>query len=196
MTKIVPIVCPGCGIPMYGKNTDTVFLCPGCGTLHSRDGKVAVVEYEAGEFARPSDGERIYMPFWKLGVDFSINGQQVADSLVATLAGLLGPGASAGRIEMFLPAFETGPARYRELAERLTRSPPAYAPGRLDPSVRREPCAVSAEMADGMADFLFVTLEAQKPGTLQRLDYGLQVTSRKLVYLPYYMKGDDLVPGY
>jgi hypothetical protein len=51
-------------------------------------------------------------------------------------------------------------------------------------------------MTDEMADFLFVTIEAEKPGTLQKLSYDLKVNSKKMVYLPYYKKGNDLVPGY
>ncbi|BAI62805.1 conserved hypothetical protein [Methanocella paludicola SANAE] len=196
MTKIMPIVCPGCKNPMYGKDHDTVFLCQGCGTLHARDGKVTIIEYEAGAFAKPPEGEKVYLPFWKLGTDFRINSQRVEGGTISRFAGFLSGNSNAGHMDMFLPAFETETSRYKELAEKLTLTPPKYSPDRLDPTVKREPCTVEAEMADGMADFLFVTIEAEKPGTLQQLDYGLQVTSRKLVYLPYYKKGNDLVPGY
>jgi hypothetical protein len=41
-----------------------------------------------------------------------------------------------------------------------------------------------------------VTIEAEKPGVMQQLDYDLKVTSRKMLYLPYYKKGNDLRPGY
>jgi len=195
MTKIVPIVCPGCKGPMYGKAIDSVFLCPNCGTLHARDGKVAVIEYEAGAF-KPGDGERVYLPFWKLGVDFHVKSERVEGALLSRLSGVFGGNSNAGRIDMFLPAFRLEPMRYKDLAEKLTFGPPKYAPERLDPSVKREPCAVDIDMTDEMADFLFVTIEAEKPGTMQQLDYDLKVASKKLVYLPYYKKGNDLLPGY
>jgi hypothetical protein len=195
MTKIVPIICPGCKNPMYGKDNDTVLLCSNCGTMHARDGKVTVIEYEAGAF-KPGDGEKTYMPFWKLGVDFNVRYQKVAGAMVSKFAGFLNGDSNAGRMDMFLPAFKLEPMRYKDLAEKLTFGQPGYAPERLDPSVKREPCAVGIDMTDEMADFLFVTIEAEKPGTMQQLDYDLKVTSKKLVYLPYYKKGNDLVPGY
>ena len=197
MTKIVPIVCPGCKNPMYGKDHDNVFLCPNCGTLHSRDGQVTVIEYEAGAFTKASDGEKIYLPFWRLGADFRINREKVEGGGLSKLANFIsGTNTNAGRLDMFLPAYVVEPARFKDTAERMTLSTPKYTPEKLDPSVMREPCAVEAGMVDQMADFVFVTIEADKPGTLQQLDYDLMVTSRKLVYLPYYKKGNDLVPGY
>jgi hypothetical protein len=195
MTKIVPIVCPGCKSPIYGKTIDNVFLCPNCGTLHARDGKVTVIEYDAGAF-KPGDGERTYMPFWKLGVDFRIKSERVEGALLSKLSGAFGGNSNAGHIDMLLPAFKLEPMRYKELAEKLTFAPPKYAPERPDPSINREPCTMGVDMTDEMADFLFVTIEAEKPGTMQQLDYDLKVTSKKLVYLPYYKKGNDLLPGY
>jgi hypothetical protein len=37
---------------------------------------------------------------------------------------------------------------------------------------------------------------AEKPGVLQRLSYRLNVGSKKILYLPYYKKGEDYQPGY
>jgi hypothetical protein len=196
MTKIVPIICPGCKNPMYGKDDDMVFLCSNCGTLHARDGKVTVIEYEAGAYAKQTDGDKVYLPFWKLGVDFHIKYQKVEGGAVSKFMGFLKGDSNAGHIDTFLPAFEMEPVRYKELAGRLTLSQPKYTPDRLEPSVKREPCKVDMDMIDDMADFLFVTIEAERPGTMQQLDYDLKVTSRKLVYLPYYKKNNELVPGY
>ncbi len=195
MTRVLPIICPGCKNPIYGKNVDIVFICPNCGTMHSRDGRLTIIEYEAGAF-KPGEGEKVYMPFWKLGVDFDIRHQKVEGGNVSRLIGFLRGDSSSGHVDMFLPAFRLEPMRYKEMAEKLTFGQPGYAPERPDPSVKREPCVVSVDMTDEMADFLFVTIEAEKPGALQQLDYGLKVTSRKLVYLPYYKKGNELVPGY
>lgn len=196
MTKVVPIICPGCKNPMYGKDNDTVFLCSNCGTLHARDGKVTVIEYEVGAYTKQMDVDKVYLPFWKLGVDFSIKYQKVEGATVSKFMGFLKGDSNAGRMDMFLPAFGLEPMRYKDMAEKLTFGQPKYAPERMDPSIKREPCAVGIDMTDEMADFLFVTIEAEKPGTMQQLDYDLKVTSKKLVYLPYYKKGNDLVPGY
>ncbi len=193
MTKLVPITCPGCNSPVYGKAIDSVILCPKCGTLQARDGAVSVVEYEAGKFMRAGDGEKVYLPFWKLGVSYDIKNEKVEGALLQKLTGGIG---GRGNIDMMLPAFELEPLKFKELAKSLTLQSPRYSPGPLEPNVRREPCKVTVDMTGEMADFLFVTIEAEKPGTLQSLDYGLKLNTRKLVYLPYYKKNNELLPGY
>jgi hypothetical protein len=195
MTKLVPVTCPGCKNPVYGKDVDNVILCSRCGTLQARNGSVSVVEYEAGAFTKASDGEKLYLPFWKLGVAYDIKMEDVRGGLLGKLAGTAAK-TGAGGVVMMLPAFELEPLKFKEIAKALTLQPPAYTPGTLEPSVRREVCKVSLDMTDEMADFLFVTIEAEKPGILQQLAYDLKVTAKKLVFLPYYKKGNDLVPGY
>ncbi|WP_230742939.1 hypothetical protein [Methanooceanicella nereidis] len=196
MTKIVPVVCPGCNTPMHTKDKDTVFLCDRCGTMQARDGVVAIVEYEAGEFRRQMDGEKVYLPFWKLGVNFNVRHSRVEGGSVSRFVGFLKGDSPSGSIDMMLPAFETDPVRYKEIAKKLTLDPPNYARANMDRGIKRMPCTITIDMTDDMADFLFITIEAEKPGVLQSLDYDLKVVSRKLVYLPYYKKGESLEPGY
>lgn len=195
MTKVVPIVCPGCHNPIFTKDKDEVFLCPGCGTLHARNGSVIVIEYEVGAF-KPGDGEKLYLPFWKLGVDFNIRNEQVSGGTLSKFAGFLKGNSNVGHVDMLLPAYNADPYVYKDVAERLTFHPPRYTPGRFEPGVRREPCGVTVDMVDEMADFMFVTIEAEKPGVMQQLDYSIKVSSRKMLYLPYYRKGENIVPGY
>jgi hypothetical protein len=195
VTKIVPIICPGCKNPIFSKDKDEVFLCPTCGTLHARNGKVTIIEYETGAF-KPGDGEKLYLPFWKLGVDFTINNIQTQGGGFSKFAGFLKGNQNAGHIDMLLPAYNADPTLYKTVAERMTFHPPAYTPGKLEPGVSREPCGVTVDMTDEMADFMFVTIEAEKSGVIQQLDYSLKVMSRKMLYLPYFKNGEDLKPGF
>lgn len=195
MKKVTSIVCPGCNNPIFSKEADEVILCPACGTLHARNGKVTVIEYEVGAY-KPADGEKLYLPFWKLGADFKILREQVDGGWLSKLAGFLGRNSNSGHLDLMMPAYDADPYKYKDIAERLTFHPPAYTPGRFEPGVRREPCANTADMTDDMADFMFVTVEAEKPGAMQYFEYDLKVTSRKLVYLPYYRKNNNMEPGY
>ncbi len=55
---------------------------------------------------------------------------------------------------------------------------------------------MSKEEAMRMADFVIVTMEAERPGTLQTLDYSLQVHDARLVYLPFVRGASGLTPGF
>ena len=50
--------------------------------------------------------------------------------------------------------------------------------------------------AKEMADFVVVTIEAEKPGVLQSLDYTLTVHDAKLVYMPFVSTQRGLVPAF
>ncbi len=193
MTKLVPITCPGCNSPVYGKDIDSVVLCPRCGAMQARDGTVSVVEYEAGAFTRAGAGEKVYLPFWKLATSYRVTSEKVEGAFLQKLAGTIG---GSGNLNMMLPAFDLEPLKFKDLAKGLTLQNPKYSAGPLEPNVRREPCKVTIDTTDEMAHFLFVTIEAEKAGTLQKLAYDLYVNSKKLVYLPYYRKNNELLPGF
>jgi hypothetical protein len=195
VTKIASIKCPACNNLIFSKVIDSVIICPQCGTLQARDGTVSIVDYEAGAFTKTSDGEKVYLPFWKLVVNFNITQEKVHGGLLSKIAGAIS-GDNKELIPMMLPAFDLEPLKFKELAKGLTMKAPGYTAAPLEPDVRRETCSVTIDMTDEMADFLFVTIEAEKPGVLQSLTYDLKVLTKKLVYLPYYKKGNDLVPGY
>ena len=69
--KVVQVKCPSCNTPIYSKERDRLFFCDKCNTLHVRDGGVEKVEYEIAEFNKSAQGEKVYMPFWRMYRGFS-----------------------------------------------------------------------------------------------------------------------------
>lgn len=196
MTTLKAVICPGCKEPLRTRDwKDTLFICP-CGTLHSRDDMSTIVEYEAGMFTKQGSGEKVYLPFWKLDVDFYIQFSHSEGGMLSKFADFFKGNSNSGNVTMMIPAFELNPLQFKDMAKRMTMQYPAFTSGSIDPGVKREPCVVTADMTDRMADFLFVTIEAEKPGTLQSLAYSLTVKSKKVVYLPYYRSGSGIQPGY
>jgi hypothetical protein len=197
MTKIIQIRCPKCNTPIFSKTVDSVFLCESCGTMHVRDGSAPeAVGFQAGKFTRQGDGERVYLPVWVTGVNFNIDNIKSEGGGLSNLFGLLSGQSKQGSIVMFIPAYELEPMAFKETAMRMTASPPKIEPDKLQPGVKRQPVVLTSDQLEHIAEFLFVTGVAEKPGVLQRLDYRLNVTSKALLYLPYYKKGDSWQPGY
>ncbi len=54
---------------------------------------------------------------------------------------------------------------------------------------------ITKDEAADVADFVIVTMEAEKPGVLQSLTYDLKVNDIKLIYLPYSF-APGLVPAW
>lgn len=197
MTKIVQIRCPKCNTPLFAKEVDTVFICDSCGTVHVRDkGEPVVVECRAGQFTRPGEGDRVYLPFWALGVEFDISDLQIEGGGLSNLFGLLPAQSRNGVIIMYAPAYDAEPEAFKDEAMRMTSSPPKYEPGDFQPGAKRVPATLTYDLLGQIADFLFVTGVAEKPGVLQRLGYRLDIKSRSILYLPYYRKGESYQAGY
>lgn len=196
MTKVVQIKCPKCNTPIFSKQVDSVFLCDTCGTMHVRDNGVEIMDYHVGKYVRQGEGERVYYPYWVLNTGFVIDDIHTEGGGLSNLFGLLGGQNRQGNIVMYLPAFETEAMSFKETAMQMTGSPPRYEAGRLEPGAKRIPVTLTSDELQPVAEFLFVTGVAEKPGVLQRLSYRISLGSKSIIYLPYYRKNEGIQPGY
>ena len=194
LTKVIQIRCPKCNTPIFSKQVDSVFLCDNCGTMHVRDTGVETIDYVAGKFTRPPDGERVYYPYWVLKVEFAIDDIQTEGGGLSSLFG--GGQSRQGTIVMYLPAFFAEATVFKETAMQMTGNPPKYEAGKLEPGAKRIPVFLTSDQLQHVAEFIFVTGVAEKPGVLQRLNYRLNISSKTLLYLPHYQKGENIQPGY
>jgi hypothetical protein len=183
--KIIQVKCPECGQAVYQKTKDEMFLCQNCGTIHYRDDKGPhKVPFEVAAPNPSSSAQRFFMPFWRLKCDFNIRSRNVQGGLMHKLATSIRGGDNGGHLYIFVPAAELDTTTFRRLAVSLTTSPPQYSVRQDFGGIERMPTVMMRDEAIEMADFVAVTLEAEKPGTLQYLDYDLKVLEAKLVYLP------------
>jgi hypothetical protein len=195
--KVMQVKCPSCGTPILSKQKDQLFLCQQCGVMHVRDGGVERMEYEVGEFARnaPSEG-RTYVPFWRLYAHFTISHLDSKGGTAFKLSSWVkGARDNAGDIFVFVPAPDFDPPTFKRLATMMTAQWPKYAVRSGFGGVPRLPAAVTREEAVKLANFVVITLEAEKPGVLQELEYSLEVVDARIVYLPFSSTPQGLQPS-
>jgi hypothetical protein len=179
------------------KQKDLLFYCDSCKTIHIRDGGVTVIDYEIGDFRRTApQNDRIYVPFWRLYCSFTIQNIKIEGGGLFKLSNWLKGGTgTTGDIFIFVPASDFDPSTFKRLAILLTTMPPKYS-SRMDfNNVPRLPATMTREEAMQMAHFVVITVEAEKPGTLQNLDYTLTVNDARAVYLPFLTSQQGLVLG-
>ncbi|MEM3396929.1 MAG: hypothetical protein QW620_07635 [Thermoplasmata archaeon] len=194
--KVVHIKCPKCQNPFYSKATDTVFLCEHCGAMHVREPELKIIDYEFWEFAQSYQGERYYMPFWRLYTTVTIHHMQVAGGALVKLANLLAGGGSSGNIFIYVPAIEFSPEEFKYWSNLLTFTPPrANVALKVDKNVPKLAVKIGEAEAMKLADFLILTYEAEKPGVLQDIRYDLRVNNTKLIYFPVYYYQNRYYPG-
>ena len=186
--KLTRVECPSCGHPLVSKQReeDLLFVCD-CGTIHMRDPKPKEVEYQ---IARPRDARRpdnVYVPFWRVSAHVSILGSEVVGGYIHRLATLIegGDGRYSGSLDIYIPATKLPAEEFRKWAVAFTNNPPRYAEHKDFGGISRMPCNISKSEAEKLADFVILTNEAEKPGTLQYIQYTMTVNNMSLVFLPF-----------
>jgi len=197
--KVVQVKCPHCSNPLMMKQKDQLLFCETCKTMHIRDGGVHLIDYEIADFGRGAALDRVYVPFWRMYSSFIIKHIESEGGSYSKLAGWVTgkqDGSASGDIFVFVPAAEFDPATFKRLAVMFTVQTPRYN-SRLDfGGVPRLPAGVKKEEAMELADFVVVTMEAEKPGVLQHLDYELTVHDARVIYLPFVTTVNGLMPGF
>lgn len=193
--KVVQVKCPSCNSPIYVKQLDRMFYCDRCNVMHVRDGGIERVDFEIGDFNPNAQGERVYMPFWRIYASFVVRSKSVEGGTAFKLFNWLKGGSDSGNMFIYIPAAELDTASFRRLSSQFTAASPRYATRLNFGGVQRLPVAISKEEAAEMADFVVVTMEAEQPGVLQRLDYSLTVNDARMVYLPFVRTAQGIMPA-
>jgi len=194
--KVVQVKCPACNTPVQSKVKDRLFFCNQCGTMHVRDGGVNRVDFEIAEFSPSApQAERVYVPFWRMYCSFVIRSKSVEGGYMFRLSSWLRGDGDSGSLFVYVPATDVDTAAFKHYSSMFTASPPRYATRLNFGAVRRLPASLTKEEAEEMADFVVVTMEAEKPGVLQRLDYSLKVDDSKVVYLPFVLTSSGMTPA-
>jgi hypothetical protein len=186
--RIVQVKCPSCNQAIMMKEKDKLFYCDKCNVMHIREGGAPVkVDFEIAEFSPNAQGERVYMPFWRLYTTLIVRSKNVEGGTIFKMSQWLKGGSDNGSMFIYIPAAELDAGTFRKLSTMFTGAAPRY-PTRLNfGNVRRLPGILPKDEAAQLADFVVVTMEAEQPGVLQQLDYSLTVNDTKLVYLPFVM---------
>jgi hypothetical protein len=139
----------------------------------------------------------VYVPFWRMFSSVVINNVRSEGGGFHKLSSWLrGEGGNSGNLFIWVPASEMEIDRFKGMAVNFTLNPPPYNTRMDFGLVPRLPTVVKREEAMEMADFVVVTIEAEKPGVLQDLDYSLTVLDAKLIYLPFVSTQNGLVPAF
>ena len=194
--NVIQVKCPSCNTPIYMKQKDTLFYCERCNVMHVRDGGVEKVDFEVGEFNPGAQGEKVYVPFWRIYASFIIRSKSVEGGSIFKLTQWLKGGGDSGNLFIYVPAWDQDVANFKRFASMLTGGNPRYKTRLNFGGLPRIPVTMSKKEAAELADFVVVTMEAEQPGVLQRLDYSLTVNDTKMVYLPFIRSAQGLTPAY
>jgi hypothetical protein len=183
--RVIQVKCPQCNTAITMKQKDKLFLCQQCNTLHVRDGGIEKLDYEIAEPNPNVQGEKVYVPFWRVYASVVVRSKSVEGGTLFKMVSWLKGGSDSGNMFIYIPANELDPGSFRRIATQFTTNQPRYRTRLNFSNIPRVPAVMDKKEAAELADFVVVTIEAEQPGVMQRLDYTLTVNDTKLVYLPF-----------
>lgn len=175
-----PLRCEHCGSELPVMGQFVTFQCPSCLLywILSPEGLKPVQAYQA-EPKREPEGETVYLPFWVIEVDRSDLRNRVTNAIsdlhetAKTIAGtsaevnyLLRRIESAERYFVYVPSFRSvNTYAYLKVGRLMTKRQPAYRVVKSSGVSRSILCALQADEAVSLMDFVFF---ATLPGSIQQ----------------------------
>jgi len=194
--RVVQVKCPKCSYPIKLKQRDRLFYCDNCGTIHViREDGVNIIDYDIADFNPAAGANRFYVPFWRLKCSFTIHHRSVSGGYVFKLSSWIKNEGGSGELFVYIPASEFDSQTFRRLATNFTTNPPGYRTRSDFDAATRVPATMTREEAAELADFVIVTIEAEKPGVLQGLNYTLSVNEYRLIYMPFIIDQSGMYPA-
>ncbi|MEM1514385.1 MAG: hypothetical protein QXW78_05255 [Candidatus Thermoplasmatota archaeon] len=188
--NVVHVKCPKCKNLFFSKKTDIAFICENCGTLHIREDEIKIFNYEFWKFSKNMEGEKYYMPFWKMDVVVDIHESKVVG--IMKIANLFRD--KSGITSVYVPGVDFSPEEFRQWSNLLTFN--QFKPEiEKSTKIERIPLAIGEKEAEKLTDFLILSYEAEKPGVLQYIDYEMKINEKKIVYVPVYLSNNRYVIG-
>jgi hypothetical protein len=179
--KIEVVKCKNCASGLMVEMNDSVTYCSSCGNGYEIiDGDLYPIEINFAAAALPSEGELIYKPFWYLKANVTILVRESDKGYYSD-----GGGKKAyGDIIFYIPAFSCPVESMRQLAIAYTQRNPVASPQKYN--VKVTGFNYGKEDARKLAEFVLISLEAEKKDTMKQFEYKIDFNSFEILGIPFY----------
>jgi len=182
--KLIALKCKKCDSGLTVEVNDNVVYCSSCGSgFEIIDGELVPMEIN---FAKPmisGQGEMVYKPFWLLKTNLKILSR---DSSGGWLSNIFGGNSNKteGEVLFYVPAFWMTIDSVKNLGCTFTQRNPVASPQKYN--VKMTGVNFSKEDARKLAEFIFLSIEAEKSDTIRNIQYQIDVKSTEMLGIPFY----------
>jgi len=185
--KLEAIKCRNCGSGLVVELNDFVTYCTSCGSgFEIIEGELQPIEINFASAAKPGEGELVYKPFWILKTNITILERTSSGGFLKNLFG--GGDGTAGRIKFYIPAFWSPIDNMKELAMAFTVKDPVASPQKFN--VKITGFNYGREDAMKIAEFLLISIEAEKSDTMKTFRYKIDLEGYEILGIPFYKQGN------
>lgn len=181
--KLIAVKCKNCASGLTVEMNDTIVYCSSCGSgweIINDD----LQPIEIG-FARPlvnGQGEVVYKGFWLVDAYVKINSKDASGGLFSSFFG--SSNKTEGKILFYVPAFWMTIDSVKNLGSQFTLRNPVSSPQKYN--VKVTGFTFSKDDARKIAEFIFLSAEAEKKDTIRNINYEMKVNSYSVLGIPFY----------
>jgi hypothetical protein len=182
--KLNAIHCKNCGSGLVVELNDYVTYCGSCGSgFEIIEGELQPIEINFAAPALRSEGEIVYKPFWIIKTKIDIFSRQASGGFISNIFGSSN-NATSGTILFYIPAFYCSLDSMKYLAQTFTMKNPVASPQKFNTKITG--FAYGKEDAKKLAEFVFISIEAEKKDTMQTFNYKIDFESFNILGIPCY----------
>lgn len=178
--RLIALKCLQCGFPLPVEPDEIACACPQCGQAARLEGDALVAQPVTWAEPRAEVSVPRWLQFWALPGQVSITRRETE-----------GFGGSSGgdplwqkATRLWIPAFGLSLDLAKAWGAGLTRTQPALRPGPVPPGAPLRGCVVGLEDARKLADFVVLSIEAERPDMLRSIEFKLPEGTPELWALP------------
>lgn len=186
--KLEAVKCRQCGSGLVVEVNDNIVYCTSCGSgFEILNGELTPIEINFAAAAIRGEGEVVYKPFWLLKTNISISERNASGNFLKNIFGGSNDNTS-GEIIFYIPAFYCSLEVMKNLATQFTLKNPVASPQKYNAKLTG--FAYGKEDAKKLAEFILISMEAEKSDVMKKFDYKMDFISPEIVGIPFYQTGN------
>ena len=183
--QLIALKCTSCGGQLAVEINDYVVYCFNCGNGYEIvEGKLVPIEVNFAHPAIQGQGDVVYKPFWLMNINVNITSRDASGSFVSNIFG--GSHKMQGDVLFYVPAFWMTIDSVKNIGSTFTLKNPAASPQKYN--TKMTGFTFSKEDAKKIAEFIFLSIEAEKSDTVRNIEYELNVNSIQVLGVPFYQQ--------
>ena len=182
------VKCKKCDSGLMVEVNDNIVYCSSCGSgFEIINGELVSIEINFASAAIRGEGEMIYKPFWLLKAHINIAERKASGNFLKNIFGGSNDNTS-GNIAFYIPAFYCSIESMKNLATQFTIRNPVASPQKYNTKLIG--FAYGKEDAKKLAEFILISMEAEKSDTMKSFNYDMKFDSMEILGIPFYKTGN------
>jgi len=181
--KLIAVKCKSCDSGLTVEMNDNIVYCSSCGNGWEIINE-ELVPVEIG-FAKPlvqGQGELVYKGFWLVDTYVKIHSRDSSGGWMSSLFG--GANKTEGDVMFYVPAFWMPIESVKQIGVTFTTKNAVPSPEKYN--VKLTGFNFTKEDAKKIAEFIFLSIEAEKSDMVRNINYDMIVKSYRVLGVPFY----------